>query len=108
MCPRTTRRPARSSRSRCSPHCASSTRRSRSALDDTQGNIMSQEFDPKIVARTILAEHASRADYRDLPPEIAPANIAEAYAAQLALVDLSIPHKGRVAGLKIATTTKVM
>ena len=47
---------------------------------------MSKEFDPKMVARTILAEHASRADYRDLPPEIAPANIAEAYAAQLALV----------------------
>jgi 2-keto-4-pentenoate hydratase len=69
---------------------------------------MTSSFDPEKVARHVIAEHARRADYRNLPPEIAPANIGEAYAAQLALVRLLTPRNGKVAGLKIATTTKVM
>ena len=69
---------------------------------------MSSAFDPDKVARHVLAEHDRRADYRNLPPDIAPATIADAYAAQLALVRLLTPRKGKVAGLKIATTTKVM
>ena len=69
---------------------------------------MNSAFDPEKVARHVLAEHERRADFRNLPAEIAPANIAQAYAAQLALVRLLVPRKGKVAGLKIATTTKVM
>jgi 2-keto-4-pentenoate hydratase len=69
---------------------------------------MTTSFDPEKVARHVLAEHERRADYRNLPAEIAPANVADAYAAQLALVRLLVPRKGKVAGLKIATTTKVM
>jgi 2-keto-4-pentenoate hydratase len=69
---------------------------------------MNSPFDPEKVARHVLAEHDRRADYRNLPAEIAPANVAQAYAAQLALVRLMVPRKGKVAGLKIATTTKVM
>jgi 2-keto-4-pentenoate hydratase len=69
---------------------------------------MTSAFDPEKVARFVLAEHERRAGYRNLPPEIAPANVGEAYAAQLALVRLLTPRKGKVAGLKIATTTKVM
>ncbi|HML14476.1 MAG TPA: fumarylacetoacetate hydrolase family protein [Xanthobacteraceae bacterium] len=69
---------------------------------------MSRAFDPEKVARYVLAEHERRADYRNLPAEIAPLNVGEAYAAQLALVRLLVPRKGKVAGLKIATTTKIM
>ena len=69
---------------------------------------MNAAFDPEKVARYVLAEHERRADYRNLPPEIAPGNIAQAYAAQIALVRLLTPRKGKVAGLKIATTTKIM
>jgi 2-keto-4-pentenoate hydratase len=69
---------------------------------------MSAPFDPQKVARFVLGEHERRADYRNLPAEIAPANVAQAYAAQLALVPLLMPRKGKVAGLKIATTTKIM
>jgi 2-keto-4-pentenoate hydratase len=69
---------------------------------------MTAQFDPEKVARYVLAEHERRADYRNLPAEIAPANVAQAYAAQLALVRLLTPRKGKVAGLKIATTTKIM
>jgi 2-keto-4-pentenoate hydratase len=69
---------------------------------------MNASFDPEKVARYVLAEHERRADYRNLPPEIAPANVAQAYAAQVALVRLLTPRKGKVAGLKIATTTKIM
>src|SRR6201984_319945 len=69
---------------------------------------MNSPFDPEKVARHVLAEHDRRADYRNLPAEIAPANVAQSYAAQLALVRLMVPRKGKVAGLKIATTTKVM
>ena len=69
---------------------------------------MNAAFDPEKAARYVLAEHERRADYRNLPAEIAPANIGQAYAAQLALVRLLAPRKGKVAGLKIATTTKIM
>jgi 2-keto-4-pentenoate hydratase len=69
---------------------------------------MTGTFDPDTVARHILAEHDSGTPYRNLPPDIAPADIKQAYAAQLALVRLMVPRKGPVAGLKIATTTKVM
>src|SRR5215831_11339728 len=69
---------------------------------------MNAPFDPEKVARYVLAEHERRADFRNLPAEIAPGNIAQAYAAQLALVPLLTSRKGKVAGLKIATTTKIM
>ena len=69
---------------------------------------MRAAFDPEKVARYVVAEHERRADYRNLPMEIAPTNIAQAYAAQLALVRLLGTRKGKVAGLKIATTTKIM
>jgi 2-keto-4-pentenoate hydratase len=69
---------------------------------------MATAFDPEKVARHVMAEHARRADYRNMPAEIAPANIGEAYAAQIALVRLLAPRNGKVAGLKIATTTKIM
>jgi 2-keto-4-pentenoate hydratase len=69
---------------------------------------MSAAFDAEKVASYVLAEHEHRADYRNLPAEIAPSNVGEAYAAQLALVRLLGPRKGKVAGLKIATTTKIM
>ena len=69
---------------------------------------MTRSYDPAAVARFVFEAHAARRDYANLPPEIAPATIAEAYAAQDALAELLIPSEGAVAGLKIATTTKVM
>jgi 2-keto-4-pentenoate hydratase len=69
---------------------------------------MTRSYDPTAVARFVLEAHAARRDYANLPPEIAPATIAEAYAAQDALAELLIPSEGAVAGRKIATTTKVM
>ncbi len=49
-----------------------------------------------------------RQPYRNLPDELRPASIAEAYAAQEAYYRLAEPRYGAVAGAKIATTTKVM
>ncbi len=49
-----------------------------------------------------------RLPYRNLPDELRPASIAEAYAAQEAYYRLAEPLYGAVAGAKIATTTKVM
>ena len=46
--------------------------------------------------------------YRNLPDELRPASIAEAYAAQEAYYRLAEPVYGAVAGAKIATTTRVM
>jgi 2-keto-4-pentenoate hydratase len=65
-------------------------------------------FDPQAAARYVLDAHRSRADYRNLPPEIAPRTLSDAYAAQAALAPLLEAQFGPVAGLKIATTTKVM
>ncbi len=58
--------------------------------------------------RHIDEAHRTRARYQNLPEAVAPRTVAEAYAAQAALLDLWEPRLGPVAGLKIATTTKVM
>jgi 2-keto-4-pentenoate hydratase len=65
-------------------------------------------FNPEAVARHIEAAHAQRALYANLPPDMAPTTIAEAYAAQQALAQRLAPRLGGIAGLKIATTTRVM
>jgi 2-keto-4-pentenoate hydratase len=65
-------------------------------------------FDPKAAARFIADAHRQRTVYQNLPPEIAPSTVDEAYAAQEALRELWRPLYGELAGLKIATTTKVM
>jgi 2-keto-4-pentenoate hydratase len=49
-----------------------------------------------------------RLPYRNLPDELRPASIAEAYAAQEAYYRLAEQTYGEVGGAKIATTTKVM
>src|ERR1700716_1845297 len=69
---------------------------------------MAESFDPDKAARYVFDAHANRAEYRNLPPEIAPRNVAEAYAAQAALARLLQAKEGGIAGLKIATTTRVM
>src|SRR6266699_2282307 len=69
---------------------------------------MAESFDPDKAARYIFQAHAGRAEYRNLPPDIAPRNVAEAYAAQARLARLLEPREGKIAGLKIATTTKIM
>ena len=65
-------------------------------------------FDPKAAAQFIAESHRSRAPYQNLPDEIAPSTVDEAYAIQEALRELWTPLYGQLAGLKIATTTKVM
>jgi len=49
-----------------------------------------------------------RLPYRNLPDDLRPVSIAEAYAAQEAYYRLAESTYGAVAGAKIATTTKVM
>lgn len=65
-------------------------------------------FDATAAARFIADAHRTRAPFQNLPEAIAPGTVDEAYAAQEALRDLWIPLYGEIAGLKIATTTKVM
>ncbi len=65
-------------------------------------------FVPAAAARFVLNAHERRVKYENLPPDIAPATMAEAYAAQEALAKLLAPREGEVAGLKIAVATKVM
>jgi len=69
---------------------------------------MPRVFAPRDAARYIFNAHAARAEYANLPPELAPVTIEEAYAAQEELAKLLIPNEGAVAGLKIAVATKVM
>ncbi|MCL4766870.1 MAG: fumarylacetoacetate hydrolase family protein [Hyphomicrobiaceae bacterium] len=65
-------------------------------------------FDPKAAAAYVAEAHRTRAPYRNLPQEVSPPSVADAYAAQEALCELWTPLHGPVRGLKIATTTKVM
>jgi 2-keto-4-pentenoate hydratase len=60
------------------------------------------------MARWMWNARARREPYRNLPAELRPASIAQAYAAQEAYYRLAEPVYGAVAGAKIATTTKVM
>jgi 2-keto-4-pentenoate hydratase len=48
------------------------------------------------------------ASYANLPAELRPADVDEAYAAQAEFHRLAIPVHGPIGGWKIATTTKVM
>jgi 2-keto-4-pentenoate hydratase len=69
---------------------------------------MPSSFDPQAAARFVAAAHRAGDPFHNLPPEIAPTSVGEAYAAQEALREIWSPLYGRVVGLKIATTTKVM
>ena len=69
---------------------------------------MTTKFDAGRAARFVAEAHATRADYQNLPEAIAPPTIADAYAAQEALMGMWTPKFGPVVGLKIATTTKIM
>jgi 2-keto-4-pentenoate hydratase len=60
------------------------------------------------MARWIWDARQRREAFRNLPDELRPASIAEAYAAQEVYYRLAEPVYGAVAGAKIATTTKVM
>lgn len=70
--------------------------------------VMTTKFDPAAAARAIADAHAGRQAYRNLSGPLEPPSIADAYAAQEALRSIWEPIHGRVAGLKIAVTTKVM
>jgi 2-keto-4-pentenoate hydratase len=65
-------------------------------------------FDPNKAAHFITHAHKSRAHYANLAPDIAPRSLDEAYGIQEALARLWEAERGPVAGLKIATTTRIM
>jgi 2-keto-4-pentenoate hydratase len=60
------------------------------------------------MARWVWEARQRRLPYRNLPHDLRPASIAEAYAGQEAYYLLAEPTYGAIAGAKIATTTKVM
>ena len=59
-------------------------------------------------ATWLLAEHESRAVFRPLPGELAPATPAEAYAIQEAFVAARAKRLGAVVGYKIALSSAAM
>jgi 2-keto-4-pentenoate hydratase len=60
------------------------------------------------MARHMWDARRSRQKYSNIPDALKPASIAEAYQAQEAYYRLAEPVYGPVAGVKVATTTKVM
>ncbi len=65
-------------------------------------------YDAVKAAEFLADAHRRRADFANLEGELAPPTIADAYDVQEALTAFWQPIHGKVAGLKIATTTKVM
>lgn len=65
-------------------------------------------YDAVAAARFIADAHEKRQAYQNLSGALEPKTVADAYAVQEALRALWEPKWGKVAGLKIATTTKVM
>jgi 2-keto-4-pentenoate hydratase len=60
------------------------------------------------MARHMWDARGMRQNYENLPDSLMPTSIGEAYAAQEAYWRLAEPLYGAVAGVKVATTTKVM
>ncbi len=60
------------------------------------------------MARFMWDARQGRETYRNLPEELRPASLGEAYAAQEVYHRLAEPVYGGLAGAKIATTTKIM
>lgn len=74
---------------------------------------MDQVHEPAAARNEAIARHlwdarCRRERYANLPEALTPASIEEAYAAQEAYWRLAEPVYGAVAGVKVATTTKVM
>jgi 2-keto-4-pentenoate hydratase len=65
-------------------------------------------YDVAAAAHAIVTAHSERQRYANLGGHLAPPTISDAYRVQEALVPLWAPTRGAIAGLKIATTTKVM
>lgn len=65
-------------------------------------------FNADAVAGFIEAAHRDRATYANVPAGFGLTTIDDAYAAQEALAQRLSVREGPVAGLKIATTTKIM
>jgi 2-keto-4-pentenoate hydratase len=65
-------------------------------------------FAPAEAVRFLDDAHRARARYQNIPAGIGPQTVAEAYDVQEALCARWVERLGPVAGLKIATTTKVM
>ncbi len=63
---------------------------------------------PESMARHLWDARRARQNYANLPDSLKPASLLEAYAAQEAYWRLAEPVYGVVAGVKVATTTKVM
>src|SRR5262245_35766857 len=65
-------------------------------------------FTPAEAVRFRDDAHRTRARYQNIPAEIGPTTVAEAYDVQEALCARWAERLGPVAGRKIATTTKIM
>lgn len=63
---------------------------------------------PAKTARWLIAQHAERLPFRAFPPGAAPADLAAAYAAQDAFVNLKARECGSPVGWKIALSNPVM
>jgi 2-keto-4-pentenoate hydratase len=63
---------------------------------------------PESMARHMWDARRTKQNYANLPDSLRPASIEEAYAAQEAYWRLAQGQYGPVAGVKVATTTKVM
>lgn len=64
--------------------------------------------DVEAMAQHMWDARRARGKYSNLPAALHPASIAEAYRAQEVYYRLAEPVYGAVAGVKVATTTKVM
>jgi 2-keto-4-pentenoate hydratase len=63
---------------------------------------------PNAMAQHMWAARRARRNYLNLPAELKPASIAEAYQAQEIYYRLAEPVYGPIAGVKVAVATKVM
>ena len=62
----------------------------------------------ELAAAALIGAHMARTRYENLPDDLRPRSLDQAYAIQAAFQRLLIPDQGKIAGYKIALTSKAM
>src|SRR5215212_8786033 len=86
--------------------CNFRTAHSLAIMRKTGGSAMADRLDA--MAQHMWDARRARTKYANLPDDLKPGSIAEAYRAQEVYHRLAEPVYGPVGGVKVATTTKVM
>ncbi|MDP7381955.1 MAG: fumarylacetoacetate hydrolase family protein, partial [Alphaproteobacteria bacterium] len=87
---------------------AASAARSAARVAATRAAALATSLSAAAIAAWVLGQHENGQRYQPLPADLRPADLATAYQVQARLATAWAPHRGPVAGYKIAVTSKAI